>query len=400
MVLSPKRRLMPEVAVTKGWTRVAFGDVVRQVQDRVDPDESGLERFVAGEHMDTGDLRIRRWGTIGNGYLGPAFHMRFKPGHVLYGSRRTYLRKVAVADFEGITANTTFVIESKDPKVLLPGLLPFIMQAESFHEHSKKQSKGSVNPYVNFSDLTWYEFALPPLDEQQRLLSALAATRELEDSASHVLGLTASVRASWLEHEFAMLEKEWPVKMASDLMARITVGIVVRPADLYVPEGKGIPALRSLNVLPDKIVMEELVYISPEGHAEHHKSRLAPGDVVIVRSGRPGDAAVVPADAVELNCIDLIICTVNPALLPHFVCAAVNSRFGRRQFAAGTAGTAQKHFNVGAFKNFRLPLPPLNVQSEFVARLQDFTRIMARAEGRLDEVRRLQTSLMKRIFET
>ena len=54
-----------------GWTRVAFGDVVRQVKDRVDPEESGLERYVAGEHMDTDDLRIRRWGTIGDGYLGP-----------------------------------------------------------------------------------------------------------------------------------------------------------------------------------------------------------------------------------------------------------------------------------------------------------------------------------------
>ena len=107
---------MPETATTKtGWTTAAFGNVVQQVKDKVDPEESGLERYVAGEHMDTDDLRIRRWGEIGDDYLGPAFHMRFKPGHVLYGSRRTYLRKVALADFEGITANTTYVLESKDP---------------------------------------------------------------------------------------------------------------------------------------------------------------------------------------------------------------------------------------------------------------------------------------------
>jgi type I restriction enzyme S subunit len=130
--------------------------------------------------MDTNELRICRWGLIGEGYLGPAFHMRFKPGHVLYGSRRTYLRKVAVADFEGITANTTFVLEPKDPTALLPALLPFIMLTESFHEHSIKQSKGSVNPYVNFSDLAWYEFALPPPEEQGRI--ALAC-----ESAAHAI---------------------------------------------------------------------------------------------------------------------------------------------------------------------------------------------------------------------
>jgi Type I restriction modification DNA specificity domain len=160
----------------------------------VDPEESGLERYVAGEHMDSDDLRIRRWGLVGEGYLGPAFHMRFKPGQVLYGSRRTYLRKVAAADFEGVTANTTFVLESKDPKILLPELLPFVMQTGSFHEHSIKQSKGSVNPYINFSDLTWYEFDLPPLAEQRQiaqLMRCCDAAREemlrLEDQSRVLL---------------------------------------------------------------------------------------------------------------------------------------------------------------------------------------------------------------------
>src|SRR6266850_6402967 len=109
----PTNRRMPKAASRPRWTRVAFGDVVRLVRDRVDPGHTDLQRYVAGEHMDTDDPRIRRWGLIGDGYLGPAFHMRFKPGHVLYGSRRTYLRKVALADFEGITANTTFVLEPK-----------------------------------------------------------------------------------------------------------------------------------------------------------------------------------------------------------------------------------------------------------------------------------------------
>ena len=123
-----------------GWTRVAFGDVVRQVKEHVDPATAGLERYVAGEHMDTDDLRLRRWGTVGNGYLGPAFHARFRPGQVLYGSRRTYLRKVSVADFEGVTANTTFVLETKDPNLLLPALLPFVMQTEAFHTSTQSRN--------------------------------------------------------------------------------------------------------------------------------------------------------------------------------------------------------------------------------------------------------------------
>lgn len=172
-------RFLRETAMSsrsrEGWTRVAFGDVVRQVKDRVDPATAGIKRYVAGEHMDTDDLRIRRWGTVGDGYLGPAFHMRFRPGQVLYGSRRTYLRKVAVAPFEGITANTTFVLESRDHTRFLPELLPFLMQTDAFNEYSIGESKGSVNPYINFSDLARYEFALPPIEEQRRMVEALSA---------------------------------------------------------------------------------------------------------------------------------------------------------------------------------------------------------------------------------
>lgn len=189
------------------WPRVKFGEVVRQVKSKVNPETSGLERYVAGEHMDTDDLRIRRWGEVGDGYLGPAFHMHFKPGQVLYGSRRTYLRKVAVADFEGICANTTFVIESTDTTKLLPEFLPFVMQTDTFHEHSKRESKGSVNPYVNFSDLAWYEFPLPPLNEQARLAALLGALRDVVDRYVDVWESTETARRS-LGKEFFVTAPE------------------------------------------------------------------------------------------------------------------------------------------------------------------------------------------------
>ena len=51
-----------------GWAKVAFGDVVRKVSDRVDPASSGLERYVAGEHMVTDELKITNWGLIGEDY--------------------------------------------------------------------------------------------------------------------------------------------------------------------------------------------------------------------------------------------------------------------------------------------------------------------------------------------
>ena len=217
-------------------------------------DSLELQRYIAGDHMDTDDPRISRWGEIGDDYLGPAFHMRFRPGQVLYGSRRTYLRKVAVAEFEGICANTTFVLESKDTKVLLQELLPLIMQTESFHEHSVKQSKGSVNPYVNFSDLAWYEFALPPLEKQvrcSRLLREIENTLAALDSLGESLEtIRFSTLATWQErweqqHGLRRVETLLREPPKNGLSPRCnssqrgyqTVSISAIRDDLFVPEG-------------------------------------------------------------------------------------------------------------------------------------------------------------------
>jgi len=155
--------------------KVAFGDVVEQIKDHVqDISSCGLTEYVRGEHFGPGNLRLTGRSTIGDGKHGSAFHMRFRQGDVLYVSRNPQLRKAAVADFEGICANTTYVCRAKE-EYLLQELLPFIMQTESFVEYTIRHKRGSTNFYLNWSDIAGYEFALPPLEEQRRIAEVLQA---------------------------------------------------------------------------------------------------------------------------------------------------------------------------------------------------------------------------------
>lgn len=170
---------MNDITIDKtGWKKYRFGDVAIQTKEIVDMDNTELTRYVAGEHMNSEDIHIRRWGTVGDGYLGPAFIRRFHKGDILYGSRRTYLKKVAIADFDGITANTTFVIKPKE-ELIEPVLLVHLMLSKSFTEYSVTNSRGSVNPYINWKDIADYEFLLPPKPEQKRLAALLWAADEM-----------------------------------------------------------------------------------------------------------------------------------------------------------------------------------------------------------------------------
>ena len=92
-----------------GWTKVAFGDVAQLARERsADPESDGFERYVGLEHIDPGDLRIRRWGHVSD---GTTFTNVFRAGQVLFGKRRAYQRKVAVADFDGVCSGDIYVFE-------------------------------------------------------------------------------------------------------------------------------------------------------------------------------------------------------------------------------------------------------------------------------------------------
>ncbi|MBU1359586.1 MAG: restriction endonuclease subunit S [Gammaproteobacteria bacterium] len=284
--------MKPEASKTlkAGWRRVRFGDVVRQCKEKVDPETSGLNRYVAGDHMDTDDLRLRRWGEIGSGYLGPAFHMRFKPGHVLYGSRRTYLRKVALADFDGICANTTFVLEPKDPEQLLPEFLPLLMQTDSFNEFSVKSSKGSVNPYINFSDLAKFELALPSLDVQRRLVDIFDALENIAESLRNATASATTLKAALAEKTFPVSEVRTLLEGATLYQGRslarlgevasLQVGFPFKSAE-YAPHGDRL--LRGSNVGVNRLIWDSAVtsYWPSDRRSEVIDYVLNAGDVVI-----------------------------------------------------------------------------------------------------------------------
>ena len=181
-------------------SRVKFGDVVKDVKINIDRLNNPYEYYVAGDHMDTEDLTIHRKGCFTTDDVGPAFIRVFKPGQILYGSRRTYLKKIAVADFEGVCANTTFVFETKDPHAFEQRLLPFIMLSKDFTTWSIAKSKGSTNPYVLFSDLADFEFELPPLEEQKVLVDKLWAAYRLKEAYKKLLVATDEmVKSQFIE---------------------------------------------------------------------------------------------------------------------------------------------------------------------------------------------------------
>jgi type I restriction enzyme S subunit len=162
-------------ALPAGWKLVKFGDVVRNVNENSrDFEGDGIERVVGLDHLDSESLPLRRWDELLDLPDGTSFSRKFKAGQVLFGKRRAYQRKVAVADFDGVCSGDILVFEPGGDD-LLPEFLPYVVQSDGFFAQALGTSAGSLSPRTKWSDLAKYEFALPPIDEQRRISKVISA---------------------------------------------------------------------------------------------------------------------------------------------------------------------------------------------------------------------------------
>ncbi|MBF4248433.1 restriction endonuclease subunit S, partial [Vibrio anguillarum] len=148
---------------------VKFGDICKEVKlTTKDPISKGYERYIGLEHLDSGSLKIKRWGIIADD--NPSFTRVFKKGHILFGKRRPYLKKAAIAEFDGICSGDIIVME---PKLVNRELFPYVVQSDSFWHWAIQTSSGSLSPRTKYKSLAEYEFKLPNDKEQQRVVSVL-----------------------------------------------------------------------------------------------------------------------------------------------------------------------------------------------------------------------------------
>ncbi len=172
----------------EGWRIVKFDEIAKSVSKRVEPGNTDLEVYVGLEHLDPDNLRITRRG-VPSDVTGQK--LRVRPGQIIFGKRRAYQRKVAVADFDGICSAHAMVLEAI-PKAVLPEYLPFFMQSDMFMERAVSISEGSLSPTIKWKTLANQEFPLPPRKRQEEMLEVIKKIYELSNQTydTYIYSLT------------------------------------------------------------------------------------------------------------------------------------------------------------------------------------------------------------------
>jgi restriction endonuclease S subunit len=151
-----------------------FGALVDSI-DSHDKNKKEIGRFIGLENIETGNFKISSWGDISN---GTTFTKKFQVGDTLFGKRRAYLRKVAMADFDGICSGDILVFRAKKGAILSE-LLPYYVASDAFIQHAVTTSAGSLSPRTKWKDLMEFELTIPDSKTQNSVLEVFQKIRKV-----------------------------------------------------------------------------------------------------------------------------------------------------------------------------------------------------------------------------
>lgn len=266
---------------------VKFGDICKEVKlSTKDPVGEGYERYVGLEHLDSESLKISRWGMIAED--NPSFTRVFKKGQILVGKRRPYLKKAAIAEFDGICSGDIIVIEPSGA-LLSPKLLPYLIHSESFWGWAVKTSSGSLSPRTKFSALKQFEFTCPDDNKQRKMTQLVDKTELLVKKYDEALAAGEYVISNVLAYRRLDGWKEEPLKDLLD--------ICIDYRGKSPPKSKeGLPLITAKNIRAGFLDPEPREYI-PECEYSNWMTRGLPknGDVLFTTEAPLGNIAFAPS---------------------------------------------------------------------------------------------------------
>jgi type I restriction enzyme S subunit len=383
-----------------GWKKWRFDEIATNVTDRVDdPSDAGVDHYIGLEHLDSDSLKIRRWGSPDD---VSATKLLFEPGDVIFGRRRAYQRKLGVAEFRGIASAHSLVLRAK-PEVVLPEFLPFFLQSDVFMERAQDISVGSLSPTVNWRTLAKQEFALPPLEEQKRLIrllqQALGASEEPPLAELH--HLVASVVMTTLAGtpnlgpedvkpaSWPLVDRTVALNEIVESDAPVCYGVVQRGTHIE----QGVPALTISDLGTD---YSAAYRVSPDIDESYSRSRIEPGDLIVAIKATIGPIDRVPEGFrgnIQRQLARIRLSATSP-ISKEFLYWIWQSPAYQRYLRSMTVGSTRAELSISTLKELQIPVISRAKQEELVETLEALSNQHAQLQQRWATSKKLYATIV------
>ena len=369
-----------------------FEQIAINSTEKKKPVEEDRFTYLGLEHLDSGSLKVTRFGSE-VAPIGEKLVMH--KGDVLFGKRRAYQKKVAIAPFDGIFSAHGMVLRPRED-VIDKSLFPLFISSDYFLDAAIKISVGSLSPTINWRDLKTLEFELPDLATQRKLAETLWSINDTMETYKKLIAATDELVKSQFMELFGdpvTNTQGREVRPFKDFMLDIRYGTSQPPTFNELGEFKFI---RATNIKAGRITENGMLRISADEAAKIEKCRLNGNEIIIVRSGaNTGDTCVVTDEYRDQYAGYDIIVTLNLEIAnPVFFNELMNTHYMQAIIKPLTVRAAQPHINSEQVQNLPMLVVPLQEQEQFATFVRQSDKSKFELEKALSEL----TATYKRII--
>ena len=364
-----------------------LGEIARESRETYSGDKTGIP-IVGLEHLVSQELKFTDYDIDTDN----TFTKKFHKGQILFGRRRAYLKKAAIADFDGICSGDITVIEAIPGKVD-PMLLPFIIQNDRLFGYAISHSAGGLSPRVKWADLADYEFDLPSLEEQRRLADKLWAAYELKEAYKKMIAATDEmVKAQFIEM-FCSTKTNYK-KYKLNEIASILSGFAFK-SEKYTDQGVRI--IRIVNV--QKGYIEDLLpqYYPSAEMINLEKYLLKENDILLSLTGNVGRVGLLTKNLLPAALNQRVAC-IRPnenIINNNFLFRVMNMDIFEKDCINNASGSAQKNLSTEWLKNYEIITPPLNEQEQYIEIVNQAEKSKSELRQAIEKIDRVMKSLMQ-----
>ena len=369
-----------------------FEQIAINSTEKKKPVEEDRFTYLGLEHLDSGSLKVTRFGSE-VAPIGEKLVMH--KGDVLFGKRRAYQKKVAIAPFDGIFSAHGMVLRPRED-VIDKSFFPLFISSDYFLDAAIKISVGSLSPTINWRDLKTLEFELPDLATQRKLAETLWSINDTMETYKKLIAATDELVKSQFMELFGdpvTNTQGREVRPFKDFMLDIRYGTSQPPTFNELGEFKFI---RATNIKAGRITENGMLRISADEAAKIEKCRLNGNEIIIVRSGaNTGDTCVVTDEYRDQYAGYDIIVTLNLEIAnPVFFNELMNTHYMQAIIKPQTVRAAQPHINSEQVQNLPMLVVPLQEQEQFATFVRQSDKSKFELEKALSEL----TATYKRII--
>lgn len=339
-----------------------------------------------------------------NGEIGRYNDYNHKDSEVLMACRGATCGAINVSKpYSWINGNAMVIQPNGSVPIDKKYLKYFLMSIDK-----NKLISGTAQPQITRQNMSRFKLLVCDLDIQKKIVSIIEGLfSELDKAEENLLKIKSQLeiyKQAVLKEAFSGANYNAVNCKIKDVCESIKVGIVIKPAQYYTDEKTGIKSFRSANVREFHIEDKDWVYINEEGNKKNQRSIVHEGDILIVRSGYPGTACVVPKEYDGCNAIDILIASPKKdVILSDYLCAYTNSPFGKMLVREKKRGVAQAHLNVTGYSNLSISVPSIGQQQQILRKIDNmlskYSSIERTIEDSIMRLNSLRQSILKEAFE-